>query len=641
MNSRADVDGLRALAVLVVVLFHAQLPWFGGGFVGVDVFFVISGYLITGLLVSDLETQRFSIARFDERRIRRIFPALLVVLVAAAVCAWFWLLPDDLRRFGASLAAMALFVSNMLFWSEAGYFDGPSESKPLLHTWSLSVEEQFYVLFPPLLALLFRYGQRTRAAFIVGGALLSFILSVVAVERAPGAAYYLAPTRVWELLHGSVLAVGLIPPVTRRVLADGLAVLGLALIVGSVLLLSPASRFPGVNALYPCLGAALLIHSGERCRTAASRVLSLQPIVFVGLISYSLYLWHWVVLVFARYNSLTPLKPLATGMAIAASFALAVLSWWLVEKPVRRQTVLLSRRTLFGTAAAATLALAGLGALLWASGGMPDRLPDAARQFAAGSKDTWPRHRDCERQFCTLGGTSGQPAPTLLWGDSHAAVLAPAFERPGAAPVVIAFDNGCPPLLGVLDHGRPEVDCPAFADRVLQHVQAGGIRRVVLHARWALYVEGTRLPHEAGKPVYLSARRDAADNAAAFAAAFDATLKRLHAMNVETIVLTSVPEHGRSVLTALAQASLRGVAAPSLPVEDFQARQARAFPLLRQAAAAHGAQMVDLFPVLCPGGNCALQEGGRALYSDDDHLSRHGVARISDALDALRRPAAP
>ncbi len=332
--TRADIDGLRALAVVPVVLYHFHVAPFGGGYVGVDVFFVISGFLITGLIHAEMRSGEYSLAAFYERRARRILPALFAVVAAAAVAALFLLFPADLRRFGESVAATALFVSNFDFWQQSGYFDAGAEAKPLLHTWSLAVEEQFYLLFPLLLGL-FRSAGRRGLLLLAGGlALASFGFGLWAVRAYPAMAFYLAPARVWELMLGAILALAEVPRPPRWI-AEALSLLGLALLAVAVFAFSPDTPMPGANALLPCLGAALLIYANGAGDTLAARGLSLRPMVFAGLISYSLYLWHWPVFVFARYLRVAPLGAAETLALIALSVGLAVLSWRFVERPFR------------------------------------------------------------------------------------------------------------------------------------------------------------------------------------------------------------------------------------------------------------------------------------------------------------------
>ncbi|MCB5200694.1 acyltransferase, partial [Loktanella sp. TSTF-M6] len=298
---RRDIDGLRTLAVVPVVLGHAGLGLFAGGFVGVDVFFVISGFLITGILVRELEQGRFSLIDFYERRARRILPALFVVLAACIVVFWFLLLPQHYVVIGKAGIASLLFSSNIYFFRiDSAYFANATSMQPLLHTWSLAVEEQFYIVFPVLLWLIAAWRRTSRTLLIAGLSLASFALAVWMVPRHPVAAFYLTPTRVWELGLGALLALGAFPALRHRLLAELVAAAGLVAIAWAVFTLDKTDPFPGLNALAPCLGAVAIIWAGQSQITLTGRLLSTRGMVGIGLMSYSLYLVHWPVLVAAR-----------------------------------------------------------------------------------------------------------------------------------------------------------------------------------------------------------------------------------------------------------------------------------------------------------------------------------------------------
>jgi len=328
---RPDIDGLRAVAVRAVVAFHAYAPAAPGGFVGVDIFFVISGYLITSLLAREIDGGTYSTWRFYERRLRRIAPASLVVCAVAAVAAALIYVPSEFELFGESLTASLLIHANIFFYKESGYFAAPEDVMPLLHIWSLSVEEQFYVFFPIVLVLLSKWRIRTPGIFVLFAA--SFVASCVAVVMSPDAAFYLAQYRAWELLTGSLLALRVVPSPGRRA-ADVASWVGGALIAFSIWGLSSRSAFPGWNAAFPCLGAALLIYAGPQAML--NRWLSTAPAVGVGLISYSLYLWHWPLLAFGAAIAMRPLHPQEAAVAVALAFLLAWLSYRFVETPFRR-----------------------------------------------------------------------------------------------------------------------------------------------------------------------------------------------------------------------------------------------------------------------------------------------------------------
>ena len=371
MTYRPHVDGLRAIAVLAVVFFHAGFESFGGGFVGVDVFFVISGFLITKMIV--VQEHRFSLIRFYERRARRILPALVIVVVFCSVVAYVLFMPKEFAAFGKSVAATALLSSNMLFWSETGYFDAPPELKPLLHTWSVAVEEQFYLLYPLLLILCRRYLGGRWILLLLPACLLSFAASIWMTRRTPEAAFYLAPSRAWEFLLGCLLAVEAIPRLSNRLWREGLSLFGIALIAWSVFTFSQYMLFPGLNALVPCLGAAILIAVAGDKDTVVGRILASGPLVFIGLISYSLYLWHWPIFVFARYIVMDQLSLQTQIILLLITLPLSYFSWRYVEQPVRRGLYWRGRRLFIGSVVTALTAVC-FGVLVGLSSGMPGRI---------------------------------------------------------------------------------------------------------------------------------------------------------------------------------------------------------------------------------------------------------------------------
>ena len=365
MQYRPEIDGLRALAVLPVILFHAGTTLLSGGFVGVDVFFVISGYLITCLLIEDLARGRFSLLDFYERRARRILPALFFVIAACIPLAWLILMPSDMINFARSIVAVIFFCSNILFWRESGYFDISSEMKPLLHTWSLSVEEQFYIFFPLFLVFVWKFGRRFTVVSLAAVLGLSFVLAHWAVDQKPSAAFYMLPFRAWELMVGSLAAVWLRDRSTPLAagLAQWLSLLGLAMIIVPVFMYGEHTPFPGVNAIAPVAGTALIILCAQP-GTLAYRLLSARSMVGVGLISYSAYLWHQPLLAFAKYY-FYPAPPYALLMLLAAaSLVLAWLTWKYVEAPFRNRKRF-SRQWIFGASGAV-----GALAVAWGIGGM-------------------------------------------------------------------------------------------------------------------------------------------------------------------------------------------------------------------------------------------------------------------------------
>src|SRR5215813_12350400 len=299
LKYRADIDGLRAVAVLSVMAFHMELSHFSGGFVGVDVFFVISGYLISAIVFSEISDGTYSITSFYERRIRRIFPALFGMLIVFSACASLYLFTSEMVNYAKSLLAATASVSNFYFWQHSGYFDSPT-SNPLLHTWSLAVEEQFYILFPLYLWAVRRFYPKHLKLSVGVLVVASLFASAIVVHFNPITAFYMPYTRAWELLTGTLLALGIFPRFSSSWLRNSAALVGMLMIFCSVVTYSPTTLFPGLSALLPCVGAALIIHAGEGGTTLIGRVLSWRPVVFIGLISYSLYLWHWPVILLQK-----------------------------------------------------------------------------------------------------------------------------------------------------------------------------------------------------------------------------------------------------------------------------------------------------------------------------------------------------
>ena len=491
---RPDIDGLRTVAVLSVVVFHLGTSVLSGGFVGVDVFFVISGYLITGTLLLSKGGYRQGLADFYKRRIKRIFPALFVVYVAVMAFAFATLFADETRGIAYTTIASIFFVSNILFFSSSGYFDGGLDSNPLLHTWSLSVEEQFYIIFPLLLFFSRNWAARARVALVAGLALVSFAASAWRVQDDMNAAFYLVQYRTWELTLGSLLAMGAFPEARSALVAQLETIAGLALIVAAVVLYDRTTPFPGVAALLPCIGSALVIHGGTAHRTLVGRLLSTPPARFIGLISYSLYLWHWPVIVFYRSFD-HRLTMVDRGWLLVASIILATLSWYLVEQPFRaRDRMKDARKVILGGLAAmavasgAALGAAQISTMLWP-------ISPAARQVLAyldsDGQSEGMRTGTCflasqaafdsfDRKAC-LSVVADKPN-ILLIGDSHGAHFYHGLAA--ALPdhhILQATASGCKPLL--TNHG--EKRCVAlmryiFEDFVPKHRLDG----VVISARW-------------------------------------------------------------------------------------------------------------------------------------------------------------
>ncbi|MFA5984730.1 MAG: acyltransferase family protein [Methylococcaceae bacterium] len=351
MEYRREIDGLRTVAVLPVILFHAGFETFSGGFVGVDVFFVISGYLITTIIISELEVGKFSIVKFYERRARRILPALFLVMATCIPFAWFWLLPSDMKGFTQSLIAVPTFVSNFFFWHQSGYFDAEAELKPLLHTWSLAVEEQYYLLFPLFLMLVWPLGRKWLLVILVITALISLALSDYESTKRPMATFFLLPTRAWELSIGSFVAFYLLGKDRTnypQFLFQFLSLIGLSLLLFAIFVFDKETPFPSLYALVPTIGVALIIIFALP-KTWVGKLLGNQVFVGIGLVSYSAYLWHQPLFAFTRQRSLDEPSPSIFILLSLLSLCLAYLTWRFVERPFRQTTkgFVLKRSTIF------------------------------------------------------------------------------------------------------------------------------------------------------------------------------------------------------------------------------------------------------------------------------------------------------
>ena len=517
LGYRPEVDGLRAIAVLAVVCYHAGLS-FPGGYVGVDVFFVISGYLITGLLLKSLrcpEGGSFSLVGFWERRVRRIFPACAVMVLATLVVGWLILPANEYAKLGWSAVAQAGMAANLFFWRQPGGYFADSEVHPLLHTWSLAVEEQFYLIFPLLLLLwgdkvIPRPGVMRRWLWIGFG--VSFALAVAALPWKSGSVFFLLPTRAWELLAGALLAATPAAWFSKHGwVRECVALLGLVGILVPMWAYSVHTVFPGAAALPPVLGTVALIWANTRrasdkisneIPTVSGRLLAWRPLVGIGLISYSLYLWHWPVLVFWHYGwvNLSELSLIEKLWPVIVSGILAVASWRWIELPFRKKRIATSRQGLFGMGTAMLAVLVVAGSSLGVLRGVPGRLPDAetVKLNDASMPDLAFNYKVHIEEIINMRvpriGSDNPDAKVeiLLWGDSHAMHTVPALgafcRNRGIAAEFIAYSWAAPLMGGYFDHPQwLGGDTTKWTDATIQHIQRSGTKEIILAAAWASY----------------------------------------------------------------------------------------------------------------------------------------------------------
>ena len=658
MIYRKEIDGLRTVAVLPVILFHAGVTIFSGGYVGVDIFFVISGYLITTILIGEMGEKNFSIAKFYERRARRILPALFVVILCCVPFAWLWMMPDELQNFAQSIIAVVFFSSNILFWREEGYFAPAAESKPLLHTWSLAVEEQYYVVFPILLLLMWRFGRKNLLATIWAMALVSFASSCWASFASPSANFYLAPTRAWELLAGSICAFHLQDKGPKE--NNLLSLLGLLLILFAIFFYDDSTPFPGVYALVPILGATAIILYGSS-ETWVGKFLSNRLFVGIGLISYSAYLWHQPLFAFARIRSVDE-PSLAIMLLLAAiSMLLAYFSWRYVERPFRKggNSVLKSRGAVFTASGIACSILLGIGMIGHLGGGFQSRFNEMPLKFILAKKDT--SNRSCLFNFnsseishpmksCTNSRDGN--VDVLLIGDSHMWSISDEIEREldnEGVKFYLVSHIGCPPFAGLtLFDGKARRNCQKFVKSAFEWAERHNVHTVVLAARFPRYLSGECYNNGEGgiEPGTCSfadvdefAQNSAHDAArrARVLKAYETNINEL-AKKFDVVLVYPIPEAGWHVPKYGFKKSMFG--SESLDITtSYTAYKQRSkdvrtlFDRLAQSnTKIHAARVEKAF---CSEINdrCINADNGGIYYIDENHLSTRGARLASPVIN--------
>jgi peptidoglycan/LPS O-acetylase OafA/YrhL len=630
---RPDIDGLRALAVIAVILFHSAIPGFDGGYVGVDVFFVISGYLITQLLEESRdESARRTITTFYVRRMRRILPALLATCLVTAIIAVVLFTPDELVNVGKYLAATPVLLSNVATWTASDYFAPGVRQLPLSHLWSISVEEQFYLIYPLLLIAISRYRLPYRRLTLVVLASVSLVLCVWASHYKPVANYFFAPTRAWELLLGATLAIGGTPRIGNRIVTEGLAVASLLGIAIAVHVYTTETPYPGTAALLPCLATAALLATGSRPRPAlVNRMLSWPPLVFIGLISYSLYLWHQPLLAFVNYYHIAPLAPAATAVLLAATLLVAAASWRLIERPVRARVLMKSSRSLLvgmGLGSAIIL-LAGL--VLWNSDGFPNRFPPETRGLIVSLIATPELVRCVEKvsveqvsagRVCNFGPDDSSRR-VLVWGDSHALALMPAVNALAKAHgmhtyFVAKYD--CLPLFAPpnstrIDTAKDRYKCATFNAAVVEAIARLEPELIILDGAWAAAEPPPHVPD--------------------IAAGIEQTLSRVGDHSRSICVVFAVPNLKYAVSHALFMARRRHIPDDFLTLSraDALAQHRDMEHDVRAIAQRGGLKVVDPKDVLCPADSCLYKADDRPLYFDDSHLSVYGALYVARTLE--------
>lgn len=653
---RAEIDGLRALAVLGVIFFHAGfgLP---GGYVGVDVFFVICGYLITSLIVRESQGGNFNLINFWERRIRRIIPTLAAVLTATLIAGWFVMLPADYNNLFKSASYLSVFASNIYYWQVniGGYFAGDTEEMPLLHTWSLAVEEQFYLIAPILLIFFFRIKVfRTSQILLlyVGlGILTSLVFSQYLLSKHPVAAFYFLPSRAWELLLGTGLALipnsaTIWPPAFREFFAW----LGIGLIVASFFLYGADTPFPGLTSLVPCLGSALFIWANTRehatplihCPTVLGRLFAVRPMVILGLISYSLYLWHWPFLAFAKYYHGETPPVVVRAILIALSLCAALFSYYIIETPFRKKLYCSNRNKLFKFAVAGLAIFLSISFAGYAFNGFPRRFPEAWQNALAENVSTdFLFVKNVTTDQLAIGDLPvvgvndlSKPISILVWGDSHAMAALPAFDlmlRQEGWSGRYATYSSTAPLLNFYKLTKYGLNQSAllFNEEVLKYVEKNRIPHVFLVAAWGSYRDGGVTTLES-LALCSEEPQQFVTSPTPYELALLATINKLRASGTVPWIVTQVPQQSHNVSKIL---RIHRNSTPNLNQPDFCNKPngwdglSGSNPDLPNILKMLGAKIIDPRPkFLNPSGDLyQIEKDGVILYRDDNHLTRRGA----------------
>lgn len=632
---RPEVDGLRAIAVVAVLLYHTGLG-VTGGYVGVDVFFVISGYLITKLLLKDIEQNKFSVLDFWERRIRRIFPALYVMVIVTLILGYFLFLPWDYEKLGRSAMMQSIFASNFYFWSDSGYFAGASELKPLLHTWSLAVEEQFYFIFPTLLFFLMKKSAAITNRVVSLICVVSFIVSIFGVYYFASATFYLLPMRAWELLLGSLLALGVMGSAKlSNWLNESVSVAGMLMIFWSIFFFTESTRFPGASALVPCLGALLFIYTNEKGLTYAGKIMSLKPIVFVGLISYSLYLWHWPLIAFYNRIFVQPLDAYTGSLICVLSFICAILSWYFVERPFRKGGLLKTRLSVYKVGGTVALIAALLGLALDGLDGIPSRVPSAVMEIGIQERNPDYQIKTTmsmleEQELISFGPEveRASDASFLLWGDSHAIAVAPVLEELSQAydiSGVASLRSATPPMLDVWmsGSGKGKSIIP-YNHAVVDYVSANQIEYVFIAARWSNYYH-----REDGVLVDIAnGKVDRAYEVEAFKMGLQRAIDALNSAGAKVFLLAQVPDQLVDIPLEIAECIWRGrqPVGIGITLQDHLNLQEGNRKIL-DSFISSGFVVLDPSSLFFDAeGESILLHEGKSIYRDNDHVSDAGAS---------------
>ena len=645
MKYRAEIDGLRALAVLPVIFFHAGFKQFSGGFVGVDIFFVISGYLIATIIISEMAEGKFSIINFYERRARRILPALFFVMAICVPFAWLWLSPSDLKDFGQSLVAVSTFSSNILFWTESGYFDTSAELKPLLHTWSLAVEEQYYILFPIFLLITWRLGVKWILFLLSLIFMISLGMAHWGAFNKPSPTFFLLPTRVWELLVGVFASFYLKynTYLKSHFFNQVLSILGFGMILYSIVVFDENTPFPSLYALVPTIGTVLLIVSAVP-KTLIHNLLSFKPIVGIGLISYSAYLWHQPLLAFARHRIVGEISDSLVIFLCVAALILAWFSWQFVEKPFRDGEKL-KRKWIFSFSLAGIAMFFLIGSLFHFSKGALDRVNFSSQLVTSFDRPlsngcfARPNNYENKDWGCFLGAVKKQN-DYIFFGDSHSLSLKDLVNNLASENQIRVFytgETGCPPILGIHKQASDlRENCYLLNQRVFDLAKSEKVKGVIFSARWSYYTDGD-YQYNGGQMISVqsSGPFTREESSATFKREFNKTVATYNKNNIEVHIISQHPHQMIEPETAYFKVAKGFETLNSVSVrrEDFE--KLNRVPSSAFLESSKDIRLYDVTDLFCDDDICLIGDHKGSYYFDDDHLSGYGALKLKSVIESI------
>jgi peptidoglycan/LPS O-acetylase OafA/YrhL len=635
---RPEVDGLRAIAVASVLFFHAGFTEVPGGFMGVDIFFVISGYLITSLIKKDIAGGKFALSTFWERRFRRILPPLFVVISATLVASLFIFLPIELAEFGKQLMAQSLFSSNLLFAKQGGYFDAANELKPMLHTWSLAVEEQFYLFFPLAMYAIGKFFNKKYAPFFTVGSIISLALSLIYIGISQRYAFYLLPFRGWELLAGSLIAVA--PRLRSKTIKEVISCISALVILGCFIFYKDTYAFPGYVALLPVIGTMGVIWANDGELTLIGKVLKSRGMVGLGLISYSLYLWHWPIFVLVGYALIPYSKftPEIGLICIAISTILATATFYLIERPVRQRKVLTSSKSIYVSSFAGLALFGALGGALVYMQGLPGRFSEPVLSYALAGGDINPKRWECDApsvsrisisDVCNTNKSAGK-ATFAVWGDSQGDAMMPAFYELSnrfSKNGLVLTSRGCKPILDMEnDSAVFKYHCVEQNDAFLKLIEREKIPTVFLIGAWrGLGLEGRdRIVGNWYHP-------DSTKYSSWKMAALGRTVDELLRLGVDVHIIIDPPQASEDPSRILAMQERYSIQEKfTIPLGPYNEALEKGILQFRKEYANPKVTFIDPRPLLCGLDSCKTESKGKGLYYDRTHLGTTGAKLLTE-----------